>query len=41
METLDFFGIATAFTIGICIGAAIMYFGGILIDWSIERRSKS
>lgn len=41
METLNLFGIAIAFTIGICIGAAIMYFGGLIIDKMIERRSEA
>lgn len=32
MGALEFFGFGIAFTIGVVIGAAIMYFGGLIID---------
>ena len=36
MSGLDFIGCGIFLTIGVCIGAAIMYFGGLVIDWRIE-----
>lgn len=39
MDTLNFFGIAIAFVLGIMTGACILYFGGLLIDRFIDTRS--
>ena len=40
MEALNLFGIALAATIGFCLGAAAMYFGGLIVDWKIEKEEK-
>lgn len=32
MVALEFLGIAIYFTIGVIVGASIMYFGGLIID---------
>ena len=41
MESLNFFGIAIFFTIGVMTGAAIMYFGGLIIDKTIDREEET
>lgn len=37
MDALEFFGMGIAATIGFCLGAAVMYFAGLIIDREEER----
>ena len=38
MDALEVLGHILFFTIGTCFGAALMYFGGLIIDWKEDRR---
>lgn len=39
MDTLNLFGLAIAFVLGVMTGACILYFGGLMIDRFIDTRS--
>lgn len=41
MDALTFFGHIIAFICGAAIGAAIMYFGGLIIDRQTEEEDES
>lgn len=38
MDSLTFIGIVAAFTAGAGFGAAVMYFGRLIIEWQVERQ---
>lgn len=39
MDTLNFFGFAIAFVVGIMTGASLLYFGDLLIERFVDSRS--
>lgn len=38
MDALTLLGNILFFVIGTCFGAAVMYFGGLIIDWREENK---
>lgn len=40
MGALEFIGMGIAATIGVAIGATIMYIGQLFIDYEIDRREE-
>ena len=38
MDTLTMIGLGMAFTLGTFFGTCLMYFGGLIIEWKIDRQ---
>lgn len=38
MDTLMMIGLAMAFTAGTAFGTCLMYFGGLIIEWRIDKQ---
>lgn len=37
MDSLTFIGIVAAFTAGAGFGAAVMYYGRLIIEWEVDK----
>ena len=37
MDSLTFIGIVAAFVAGTAFGTCLMYFGGLIIEWQVDK----